>query len=151
MKALVVYHTRFGNTEGIARAVAAGLEEVGEVRLLPLDQVTAAELREIDILVVGCPTQRRGPTKELTAFLESLPEGCLCEVRAAAFDTRYHLARLVTGSAACRISKMLLRLGASLAAEPASFFIASRAGPPEEGERERAARWARSLGDSGRD
>jgi len=50
-----------------------------------------------------------------------------------------------SGSAAHRIASRLKRTGASLLVEPESFFVAEREGPLEEGELERAARWAEEV------
>jgi hypothetical protein len=50
-----------------------------------------------------------------------------------------------SGSAASRIASKLKRTGASLILPPESFFVAEREGPLEEGELERAARWAEGI------
>ncbi len=66
-------------------------------------------------------------------------------IRAGAFDTRYHMSAWKSGSAAHGIANKLKRAGASLLVEPESFFVAEREGPLEEGELERAARWAEGV------
>ena len=57
MKALVVYESMFGNTEQIARAVAAGLEE--SVDVVQVAEVTDAPTEpdpEVALIVAGGPT-----------------------------------------------------------------------------------------------
>ena len=56
MKALIVYESMFGNTEQIARAVAAGLEESVDVQVA---EVTAAPTEpdpDVALIVAGGPT-----------------------------------------------------------------------------------------------
>jgi len=145
MNALVVYDSTFGSTERIAGAIADSLEERGSVRLLRVAKAQPVDLEGIDLLVLGCPTQRHKPTAAVQAFLASIPRGILGGMRAAAFDTRYRKPRLLTGSAARAIAKRLRKAGASLLLPPESFFIAAREGPLEEGELERAADWAHQV------
>lgn len=145
MNALILYDSTFGNTESIARAIADALAERGTVRLMRVSKAQATDLEGTDLLLLGCPTQRRKPTPAIRAFLASIPRGILGGMRAAAFDTRYRKPRLLTGSAARAIAKRLRKAGASLLLPPESFFVAAREGPPEEGELERAGDWARQV------
>jgi flavodoxin len=147
VNSLVVYESEYGNTERIARDIAKALGEHGEARVTPVGTVATLETEDLDVLVVGAPTQRHGlpvPVKEL---LESTPRGSLTGVRALAFDTRYRRARWITGSAAREIGKLLSRMGCKLLAEPESFFVLGAGGPLEPGEEDRARAWvARALG-----
>src|SRR5687768_7425824 len=70
MKSLVVYESRFGNTALIARAVADALRERGSAHMLPVDEVTAADLDGLDLLVVGGPTHAHGVSSEVGAWLK---------------------------------------------------------------------------------
>ena len=56
------------------------------------------------------------------------------------------MAKILTGSAAGSATKLLKRAGATVVAEPESFFV-SRDNPPvlAPGELERAASWAREV------
>ncbi|MGB3904740.1 MAG: flavodoxin domain-containing protein, partial [Anaerolineae bacterium] len=107
MNALILYDSTFGNTESIARAIADALAERGTVRLMRVSKAQATDLEGTDLLLLGCPTQRRKPTPAIRAFLASIPRGILGGMRAAAFDTRYRKPRLLTGSAARAIAKRL--------------------------------------------
>ncbi len=145
MNALVVYDSTFGNTESIAEAIADVLAQRGTARLLRVNKVQPGDLEGIDLLVAGCPTQRRKPTPAIVAFLGVTPAAVLEGLAVAAFDTRYRRFRLVTGSAARALAKRLRKAGAALLLPPESFFVLGREGPLEEGELGRAADWARKI------
>lgn len=145
MNTLIIYDSAFGNTAQIAQAMANKLEEHGTVRIAPAGETGLPEMKDIDLLVVGGPTQRHGISPAMHALLERLPRRTLRGAGAAAFDTRYHMAAWKSGSAAQRIASRLKRTGASLLVEPESFFVAEREGPLEEGELERATRWAEEV------
>ncbi len=145
MNTLVIYDSTFGNTESIAKAVADVLAERGTARLLRVNKVQPGDLEGLDLLVAGCPTQRRKPTPAIVAFLGVTTPAALENLPVAAFDTRYHRSRLLTGSAAKAIAKRLRKAGAALLLPPESFFVMGREGPLEEGELDRAREWAREL------
>jgi flavodoxin len=142
MKTLVVYETGFGNTERIACAVAEALDEQGEARVSPVGGISGLRAGEIDLLVVGAPTQRHGLPDEIRELLEGVPKGALRGMRALAFDTRYRGPRLVRGSAAKDIAGLLRNLGCRVLAPPESFFVKGEEGPLEPGEEYRAKAWA---------
>lgn len=145
MNTLIIYDSTFGNTAQVAQAMADKLGEHGTVRIALADEAGLSEMEEIDLLIVGGPTQRHGVSPAIRNLLERLPRRTLRGAGAAAFDTRYHMAAWKSGSAAHRIAGRLKRTGASLLVEPESFFVAEREGPLEEGELERAARWAEGI------
>ena len=157
MQILVIYDSQFGNTQQIARAIAGGLGEHGSVEVMAASEVVGLTPERPDLLLVGGPTQRHGLSPTLRAFLEALPRVCLLHTRAAAFDTRYHMAAVLSGSAAGQAAGRLRRAGCRLVAAPESFFV-ERDRPPsdekrrhglerlEPGELERATAWARGLG-----
>ncbi len=145
MNTLILYDLQFGNTEQLARSVADKLAGYGTVRLLRVPEGGAFERSEADMLIVGGPTQRHRTSQAMRAFLESIPRRALDEQAAAAFDTRYHVSAFVSGSAASRIAAGLKRAGASLVVPPESFFVAKTEGPLEQGEIERAGKWAEQI------
>jgi flavodoxin I len=156
MQTVVIYDSQYGNTEQIARAIAGGLGEDGSVEVLAASEVVGRPLERPDLLLVGGPTQRHGMSPTLRTFLESLPRDSLRSTRAATFDTRYHMAAVLSGSAASQAAGHLRRAGCQLVAAPESFFV-ERDRPPkdekrrhglerlEPGELERAAEWGRRL------
>jgi flavodoxin I len=145
MKALVVYDSQFGNTEAIARAIA-GAAPRGVARAVRVGDVQAAELKAVDVLAIGSPTLGGRPTPAIKALLDRMPAGSLAKVRVAAFDTRMTLfvAKLF-GWAADRIMARLEACGGVPAAKPEGFIVKGREGPLADGERERAAVWAKGF------
>jgi flavodoxin len=153
MNVLIVYDSQFGNTERIARAIAARL---GSAQLLRVEAAGARDLTTCDLLIAAGPTQRQKASPAMQAWIERLPRGVLKNVPAAAFDTRYRMSRFLTGSAAERIASRLKRAGARLVVPPESFFM-ERDVPPqgekrrhemeqlEPGEEERANEWAPGI------
>ena len=145
MKSLVVYESKFGDTAQVAGAIAEGLHDGGSVHLLAVQDVGAFDLDGIELLVVGGPTHAHGVSAALGQWLTSLPREVVRDLPFAAFDTRYRMARLLSGSAARAIARRLERAGATVVMEPESFFVLASQGPLADGEIERATAWARGL------
>jgi flavodoxin len=146
MHTLVIYDSRFGNTEKIAAAIARGVGSVSEVRLTSTSEATSGNPldSELELLFVGGPTQNHRPSAGLKTFLDTLP-AVLHGIPAACFDTRYRGPVLLMGSAASAAAKALAKKRAEVIAPPESFFIV-RHGPMERqtlepGEIERAEAW----------
>lgn len=144
MHAMVIYDSMYGNTERIARAIADELAKNGTVEIVQVDAVETVP-SELDLLVVGGPTQGHGIDPAEKAFLDHLPAESLQGISVAAFDTRLRWPELLSGSAAKGIAKQLEKKGAQLVLEPESFFVEGKDGPLGDGELERAAAWARQV------
>ena len=148
MRTVVIFDTKFGNTARIAAAIARGVGTRSDVMILEAVEAVEALSERPDLVIVGGPTQRRGPSPALGGFLDGLPPS-LHGVPAATFDTRYRGARWLMGSAAHDAARRLGKRGARLAVPPESFYI-TRGGPPEgqgleAGELERAEAWGRRV------
>ena len=146
MKALVVYDSVYGNTERIAQAIGGALGKPGEVKVLRPGEVGQADLKAIDLLVVGTPVQGGRATKAVRDWLGGIPAGGLKNVNVATFDTRMkHFVAKLLGYAGDRLARSLKDKGGKLVAPPEGFIVMGREGPLAEGEIERAAAWARGL------
>ena len=147
MNALVLYDSKYGNTERIAEAVALAFQEALPTRLTAIDDVDDCTelLTGIDLLVVGGPTHRHGISDALRESLSCLGEHALDGIRVAVFDTRAHGARVLTGSAAVRLARLVRRHGAWIVVPPASFVVQAVRGPLERGELEHASEWAHEV------
>jgi flavodoxin len=143
MKVLVVYDSKFGNTERIAQVIAGRLQRHGSVELMNVELAPRTMPQSLNLLVVGGPTQGHGASPALRDWLEGLEP--THGVRAGAFDTRFAKPRWLTGSAAGVIARRLNRLGFDLVRDPESFFVAHSEGPLLDGEDDRAAAWAERL------
>jgi flavodoxin len=154
MRTVVVYDSKFGNTERIADAIARGASTLGSV--VVMDTAEAAGIgkqpaERPDLVLIGGPTQRRSASSALRAIVDALPAS-LRGVPVATFDTRYRGSTWIMGSAAAEAAKVLRKAGLELVAPPESFFI-GRGGPVERqtleaGEIERAEAWGRGVGNS---
>ena len=135
-KALVAYHTVYGNTEKVAKALAKGLEDSGvDVNTLPIDAVELDKLSTYDLLVVGGPTQNLGASKSMQAFLERLKTVTgLSGKKAFALDTKYK--SRFAGSAGAKIEGRLKDMGLTIVKPHASAIVKGKEGPLEEGSEE---------------
>ena len=156
MNALVVYYTRFGNTRQVAATIARVLADAGTAQVVSIDELTAADLESVDLLVAGSPTHYQNLPKEVRSALDTLPKRALRSrgVRVAAFDTSVEAwGPLMQMTAAHRLLPRLRKLGGKPVARPETFLVV-RGEDLESGERrdalvvgelERARTWAASI------
>lgn len=172
MRTLIAYESMFGNTHVIASEIASGFEPAGSVRLESIHNVTPELLQWADLFVVGGPTHAHGLTSsqsrqgayqqaaasdgELTMDPDAAGEGLRDWFKscgrhdgklAAAFDTRYDAAAILTGRASRGIARRLVDHGFRLACEPESFLVDKHNGLLP-GEDLRAMRWGIDLSNS---
>jgi len=163
VKALVVYDSKFGNTEKVAQAIGAAIGPAIGAALAPqmgVAVVNVADARPeqlvgVDLLLVGSPTWGSRPTPAITRWLKGLPSRGLKGVQVAGFDTRGDMSQVdsrfvtalvgILGFAAKPISARLEKKGGTVAVQPEGFIVLDREGPLKEGELERAAAWARQI------
>jgi flavodoxin len=146
MKTLVIYDSVYGNTEIIARSIAAAIP--GEVQVLRVGQVNPGDVQAVDLLIVGSPTHGALPTEAVQAWLATLGGPAHAGAGAATFDTRLTWALLERwgGFAAPKMAETLRGKGWTLAGEPGGFFVRGlKKGPLKRGEADRAAAWAKGL------
>jgi flavorubredoxin len=129
---LVVYDTKFGNTEKIAKSLQLGLKEAGiETTCVNAEQATLQSLKETDLIVVGGPTQTFSASKSIKGFFEKLKSVDLQGKFAFAFDTKYE--KMFSGSAAKYIESELKRLGLQIISPRESAIVRGVTGRPFEG------------------
>lgn len=146
MNTLVVYDSRFGNTERIARVIAHTLRSFGEAHAVRVDPYHIFKTEGLDLLILGSPTQGFSPTHEMQTFLRDISPEALKGIHVACFDTRYR-GRLLKHSAAPYMSRQLRVMGIDTLVEPESFFVKAmkKQGPLLDGEVERVANWALGI------
>jgi len=106
MKALIVYDSVYGNTEKIAKAIGGAI--TGEVKVLRMGEVNSSELKTLDLLIVGSPTQGGRPTPAIQDFLNKVSESDIKGISVATFDTRFSTRFVgIFGYAAGRIADSL--------------------------------------------
>jgi flavodoxin len=135
-KAIVIYHTKFGNTESIAKALAEGMEEQGvKVDCVKIDEVDVDKLIEYDFLVVGGPTHNLGMSNPMKGFLEELKIVNISGKKGFCFDTRVQsrFNRFDLNSAAKRIEKKMKKMKVKMIKPRKSAIVEGREGPLEKG------------------
>jgi hypothetical protein len=162
--ALVAYESMFGNTERVARAVAAGLRlEGADTTVLDVSRAAVADLADVDLLVVGAPTHgfslsrpatrrdavRQGGRDEasergMREWLETVA-GASRRPLVATFDTRVTKVRYLPASASRRTARSLDGQGLQIVSAPTGFLVHAVPGPLEPHELDRAIAWGRSV------
>jgi Flavodoxin domain len=160
-RALVVYESMWGNSEQVARAVAAGVREVMEVELVEVASAPT-DLADTDLVVAGGPTHAfsmsrantrrdaRGQGAPLGSVASGLREWLDALPREqgrwlAAFDTRVTKVRHLPGSAARSAARAGRHHGFTAAVHPESFYVLDVDGPLAEGELDRARQWGHAV------
>jgi flavodoxin I len=137
VKVLVIYDSKFGNTEKIAAAIG---ESTGGV-VCKVADVAMESLGEYQLLIIGSPTHGGFPSENMHALLKR--KLVLKGITTAAFDTRTRTT--VFGYAAPKIARDLQKCGGSLIAPPEGFFVLGMQGPLKVGELERATQWSKQI------
>ncbi|MFC2029384.1 flavodoxin family protein [Chloroflexota bacterium] len=153
MHTLIVYYSDFGNTKKLAEKIAESPAEEGQAHVVSTDQLTAADLRDTDLAVMGSPTHYQNLPKIFQAALETLPRGALEGKAVAAFDTSVETwGPLMRLTAAHKLLRKMRKLGGRQAAKPETFLVKQRDREDEgqhdllyDGEVERARDWATAL------
>ncbi len=138
VRALVLYHSLFGNTKDVALSLAKGIEETGvETVCLSIDEVIIEKISDHDFLAIGGPTHMIGLSKEMKTFLKKLNSVDLQKVKGFSFDTRNH-SRLnkkrwfiLENSAARKIEGKLKRMKVKIIKPRESAIVFGREGPLE--------------------
>ena len=145
MKSLVLYATRHGNTRMVADTIGIALQRYGDAVVRGIDQADAFRA-DVDLVVIGGPTEAHGATPEVKRYIELLPAGAMDDVMAAAFDTRLKWPQWASGSAAESIAQLLEEAGV-VVLKPLGSFLVTMEPHLREGELARASDWALDLGE----
>ena len=142
MNVLIVYGTQYGTTEHIARRMGQALAARHIVQVAAVDEALPLTGDDVDLLLIGAPTQVHGWRLLVRPFLTTLREQAFVGVATAAFDTRMGGPTLGTGSAAEAIAKRARAAGCRRVAPPTGFHVSEVHGHPLPGEEDRAVAWA---------
>jgi flavodoxin len=145
MNDLVVYASQFGNTERLARVIGSALEPRHGVRVVATKDARALTGEDVDLLLIGAPTQMFGRRLLVRSFLDGLTRHGFGGVAAAAFDTRMGTPTQKNAAEAEVIAGRLEAAGCRLMAPPESFLVAGFTGPLVAGEEQRATSWALAV------
>ncbi len=144
MKTLIVYDSLYGNTQMIAEAVAKGI--TGEVKVVKVTDAKAADSNDIDLLIIGSPTQGGRYTKTMDPFLSEISGSINKSAKIAVFDTRMPAKWVkIFGYAAGKLTDYFKKEGFDALVSPEPFMVEGAKGPLKEGEAERATEWGKSI------
>jgi len=126
MKAIVIYHTRYGNTERIAKSLEIGPKEAAGIKdvvcINARDIVSDIDsLKEYDIICIGAPTEGFSAPKPIKEFLAKLKGVNLDGKYGFAFDTK--VSSRLSGSAAKFIEKELKSQGLQIVSPLESAIV----------------------------
>jgi|SRR5215212_2767810 flavorubredoxin len=154
MKAIIIYHTRYGNTERIAKSLEIGLKKASDIEDVLCSNVrdivlsaTDNSLKEYDIICIGAPTEGFSAPKPIKEFLAKLKKRVnLTGKYGFAYDTKVD--SKLSGSAAKFIEKELKNQGLQIIAprESAIVFALNTGAKLKEGEDKRFEQIGLQLG-----
>jgi flavodoxin len=147
MNTLIVYDSLFGNTEQLAVAMARALMPHGPSRSAHVNETPFTQLRDVDLLVLGCPTQQWNLMPDMKVWLQRAPVEAVRGARVACFDTRPRIPLWIGRHAAPLMARYLRRRGVTLLVPHEGFYVRDRDRRLEQGEVERAVAWATALGE----
>jgi len=73
IKIVIIYHSKTGNTEKIAKAIHSELEREGAI-LKKVDEVTVSELTDADMVVFGSPVHFKSIPIKLLSVIKKVPD-----------------------------------------------------------------------------
>lgn len=153
MNTLIVYFSKFGNTKKVAETIAETMTRAGDARVISIDQLTASDLDQVDLVVMGSPTHYQNLPKAVRSVLKTLPRGILVGKSVAAFDTSLKMwGPLMLLTAAHRLLTKLRKLGGKRVVGPETFLVEKSELRHDgeidllyDGEIERAKEWAVAI------
>ena len=127
MRSVVIFDTRFGNTEKVARALATGLAKTGvEALAVNVRDFDSSSLGGYDLICVGAPTEAFSASKPMKDFLSIAKLADLSDKHGFAFDTK--IQSRLSGSAAKFIEKHLESWNLRIIAPRESAIVSTTSG-----------------------
>lgn len=124
-RAAVLFATRFGTTEIVARAFERGLKDAGmETVCARTSAIAPGSLQDYDLVCLGGPTEMLTATREMKDFLKTMAGLDTEDKFGFAFDTK--LDSKLSGSAAKYIEHALDDCGLHMVAGRQSAIVTSR-------------------------
>ena len=150
MTAIILYDSKYGNTEAIAKAICNGMKEVGfdDVSAKSGGATTPDELRIAEVWIFGCPTQKGGTSGKYKKLFKWMRKNMVPDREGFAFETRLEGSE---GGAAAKIESVMKECGVEIIHEPISFLVESTTGPLVFGEIDRATTLGRKIAGELRD
>lgn len=152
-KALVLYHSLYGNTKTVAMSLARGIEESNiEVVCSSINDIDIKEIPKYDLISIGGPTHMIKTSKEMKEFLNRMQSLDLKGLFGFSFDTRNESRMnnrnlsVLENSAARSIEGAMKRMKMKIIRPRVSAIVHGREGPLESGVEESFFQIGRELG-----
>ena len=167
MKVLVIYDSKYGNTEKAAKAISRVLEENSELdvdcKYLFDEELTRdknvnrynldtllhrgrIDLHDYDLVVVGGPTHAFGMSSNVKELFKKIGEERFDGKLGAAFDTKIGgFSRRFAGSAAKKIEGELRKRGFKIVIPYLNLYVKGSEGPLGDGEIDKCEQFAKKL------
>ncbi|MFX0033900.1 MAG: flavodoxin family protein [Promethearchaeota archaeon] len=109
MKVLVVYYTKYGNTQQVAKLIAEGITSVdnNEVVVNNVKDVKLKNPDSYDLLLIGSPVHFGSHVGSIKKFINKLPKAQLKAKTYAIFDTYMGDESESTEEGVCSYTKMV--------------------------------------------
>jgi flavodoxin len=157
MNILVVYYSKYGNTKRIAQSIADTLKQSGSARLVNIEQLSANDLRDASLVVVGSPTHYQAVPKSVRSVIKTLPKHSMRGKWVATYDTSMKMWEpIMMLTASHGLMSRLRKLGGKRLLKPESFLVTTRDTSGEDavnneidllinGELRRVEEWAKDI------
>jgi flavodoxin len=146
MRFAVIYYSRWGNCEKIARSIAAGLASRAEEVYLSEIECLEGTHDETDCLVFGSPTGTGRPARVMRRFIKRFVGESFAGKQFVAFSTGLESEiRYGNRQAADELHEILVRHGLRPLSPPFKAAVTGLKGPLVDGEEDRARRFGEDL------
>ncbi|MFW9844405.1 MAG: flavodoxin family protein [Candidatus Thorarchaeota archaeon] len=139
-RALILYHSLYGNTKLVAISLAKGIEESGiETTCRSIEDFDIDKIMTFDFIAIGSPTHMLRPSKPMKEFLQKLKAFNLSGKVGFCFDTRNESKMnkrsylILENSAARGIEGLMKRMKIKLIQPRQSAIVEGREGPLNQG------------------
>lgn len=144
MKTLVLYDSKYGNTQQVAQEIADHLH--GNVNIKLVSECEPEEISDYQLVIMGSPTHGAHASEPFQTFFKELNGKDVQGVSFGVFDTRLTWLFLRPfGYAAPRMAERIRSLEGKIIGKPAGFVVSGGEGPLKTGEMDRAREWALDL------
>jgi len=148
MKALMVYDTKYGMTEQVAKAIMKGMKESGvsEIVMKKVGDANEADFKGSDAWIFGSPVHLGGATGDAKKALSTAIQTGANGKKGTAFDTRF--AGYTGKGAAEKMMEKMEEAGTGKLAEPQPFVVLKTKGPLAEGEEAKATAFGKKIAEA---
>ena len=147
MKGIVVYYSRWGNCEQVARAIEKGLKESGQDVSLAEAKSVEGLGGDLEFLVVGSPTRVGKMAGPVRKFIKREISGTWSGKPFAAFGTGMESDKdKGKPQSAADINSQLIEKGLKAVAGPFQAAVGGMKGPLTQGDLDRALEFGKEVG-----